>query len=257
MATEKGAKPAARKKSPAPAKDKQLTAMENLFVLEYLVDLNAERAALAAGYSATMAKSKAYQWVGQGKAKPHVKAAVDAAMAKRSKKVEVTAEMVLDRYWQIATADPNSLMIHRRVCCRHCFGKSHYYQWVDEREHANAVKMAALQDPPQPAPSKRGGFGYNCRTRPHPLCPKCGGEGHGDVLWGDTRGNILYAGLKQTKQGFEIRTHDQLEALGMVARHLGMLNDKLKLTGDEENPMFVLLSQLQGKVLKPVEEESQ
>jgi phage terminase small subunit len=49
-----------------------LDARESRFVDEYLIDLDTERAALAAGYSPSMAKSKAYQWVSNGKVKNHV-----------------------------------------------------------------------------------------------------------------------------------------------------------------------------------------
>jgi phage terminase small subunit len=37
---------------------------------EYLIDLDVERAALTAGHSNSMARSKAYQWVRNGKIKP-------------------------------------------------------------------------------------------------------------------------------------------------------------------------------------------
>lgn len=50
--------------------------------------------------------------------------------------------MVLARYWMIATADPNELAVHRRVCCRHCFGKGHAYQWYDEAEFDEATVRA-------------------------------------------------------------------------------------------------------------------
>jgi phage terminase small subunit len=72
-----------------------LDARERRFVDEYIIDLDAKRAALVAGYSATMAATKAYQWVSSGQRKPHVYAAVLAAMDKRSKRTEITADRVL------------------------------------------------------------------------------------------------------------------------------------------------------------------
>ena len=44
----------------------------------------------------------------------------------------------------------------------------------------------------------------------------------------------LYAGVKQTKEGFEIKMHDQLAALDKVAKHLGMFSDKSASPLDEE-----------------------
>ena len=76
-------------------KAKKLDYREKVFVNEYLVDLDPNRAAIAAGYSKTMAASKAYQWVSNGKIKPHVFMAVQKAMDKRSEKTEITAEYVL------------------------------------------------------------------------------------------------------------------------------------------------------------------
>lgn len=74
---------------------KELDAREKRFVEEYLIDLDPKRAAIEAGYSATMAASKAYQWVSNGKVKPHVYAAVHEAQAKRSERTEITQDMVL------------------------------------------------------------------------------------------------------------------------------------------------------------------
>lgn len=264
----KGAKVAAKPVSKQPARNKKavktvtprkrgLDKRERVFVEEYLIDLKVERAALAAGYSATMAKTKAYQWVSDGKAKPHVYAAVTEALAKRSEKANITAELVLERLWLIATADPNELMSYRRLCCRYCFGDDHQYQWIDENEFIKAVRMAKAEE--LRPPTDEGGYGFDEKIRPHPLCPKCRGEGWGHSHFEDTRelsaqGRALYAGLKQTKQGMEIKTNDQMAALQMVGRHLGMFNDKLALGVDKDNPLMTFLQQLSGKTLKPVAE---
>jgi phage terminase small subunit len=37
-----------------------------------------------------------------------------------------------------------------------------------------------------------------------------------------------------------------------VARHLGMFNDKLTLAGERENPLQLLIRELQGSALRPV-----
>jgi len=81
---------------------RQLDKREQVFVSEYLIDLDPRRAALAAGYRKTMAESKAYQWVSNRKIKPHVHEAIQKAMDKRSKKTEITAEYVLTSLKSIA-----------------------------------------------------------------------------------------------------------------------------------------------------------
>jgi phage terminase small subunit len=71
--------------------EKRLTPKQTRFVEEYLIDLNAAAAAVRAGYSAKTAKE-----IGcENLTKPNVAAAVQKALAARSKQTEITAEMVL------------------------------------------------------------------------------------------------------------------------------------------------------------------
>lgn len=150
----------------------------------------------------------------------------------------VSAKDVLRRWYEIAYADPNELIHHRRVCCRHCFGIDHEYQWADEAEYQNAVNYAIKSAEEGKSPvilSNDGGYGFDETIRPHPKCPKCKGEGYGQVHAMDTRdlspqGKALYAGVKQTSQGFEIKMKDQDKALENIARYLGMYsNDTLNI----------------------------
>lgn len=78
-----------------------LTPKQAAFVREYLIDLNATQAAIRAGYSAKTANVQAVEIM----ARPHVKAAIDAAIAKRAEKTEYDAEWVLKRLGLEADAD--------------------------------------------------------------------------------------------------------------------------------------------------------
>lgn len=69
-----------------------LTAKQQTFVREYLVDLNATQAAIRAGYSAKTAEQQGFQLL----KKTSVAAAVQAAMDKRSQRTEITADYVLN-----------------------------------------------------------------------------------------------------------------------------------------------------------------
>ncbi|MDL2408725.1 terminase small subunit [Rhizobium calliandrae] len=82
-----------------------LTHREIRFVREYLIDLDPKRAAIEAGYSKTVAASKAYQWVSNGKVKPHVFAAVQSAMKARANRTDITADRVLKELAKIGFAD--------------------------------------------------------------------------------------------------------------------------------------------------------
>lgn len=50
----------------------------------------------------------------------------------------------------------------------------------------------------------------------------------------------------------KIKLADKTANLTLLKRHLGMLNDKLKVQGDAENALTLLVKQLQGTSIKPV-----
>ena len=50
----------------------------------------------------------------------------------------------------------------------------------------------------------------------------------------------------------KVKLADKLGALTLLARHLGMLNDKIKLQGDAENPLTLLVKAIQGTTIRPV-----
>jgi phage terminase small subunit len=70
---------------------KELTAKQKRFVEEYLVDLNATQAAMRAGYSAKNADKIGSQQLG----KTRVRESIDKALNARSKRTEITANMVI------------------------------------------------------------------------------------------------------------------------------------------------------------------
>lgn len=84
---------------------KPLDAREQRFVDEYMVDLDVERAAVAAGYSQSMARSKAYQWVSNSKVKPHVFAAIEGRRKALQAETEVTQERIIAELAKIGFAN--------------------------------------------------------------------------------------------------------------------------------------------------------
>lgn len=83
---------------------------ETLFVQEYLADseLNAHKAAIAAGYSPTTAKKKSFLWVTpkrEDSIKPHVWDAIQKAMDERAERAQVDADYVLKRITEIDQMD--------------------------------------------------------------------------------------------------------------------------------------------------------
>jgi phage terminase small subunit len=78
-----------------------LTPKQAAFVREYLIDLNATQAATRAGYSAKTANEQGAQLL----SKAHVREAIDAGKSKRSEKLDVDAEFVLQRLVAEVNAD--------------------------------------------------------------------------------------------------------------------------------------------------------
>jgi len=78
-----------------------LTPKQQLFVEEYLKDLNGAQAAIRAGYSPNRAEQTASRLLTKGK----VKSAVQKAKAERSERTKVDADYVLKRLHEIDTLD--------------------------------------------------------------------------------------------------------------------------------------------------------
>ena len=77
---------------------------------------------------------------------------------------------------------------------------------------------------------------------PHPDCPDCKGEGVGETFVKDTQvvtgdATLLYAGIKETQYGIEVKMHDQMTALNKVAEHLGMFKQQVEHTGPNGGPI--------------------
>ncbi|KGS94937.1 terminase small subunit [Burkholderia pseudomallei MSHR7498] len=220
---------------------KKLTAKQQRFVDEYLVDLNASAAARRAGYSEKTARVIA----DENLTKPDIQAAIASAMKARSARTQIDQDRIVRELWHVLTADANGLVEYRRTCCRYCYGAGHRYQFtagemeIARREHAAFVLKAQQDETELPAEllifNERGGIGFDPRKPPVDDCPECFGEGEGEVFVKDTRDlspelRSLYAGVKRTKEGLEVKMHDKTAALTLAMRHLGMLNDKLELS---------------------------
>lgn len=200
-----------------------LTPKQRRFVNEYCVDENATQAYIRAGYSPEGAGPSAHALLKN----PKVKDAIAERMEELAVAASITPEWVVGQWAKIAKADPNALMQVRRVCCRHCHGYGHQYQWT-EAEYSAAVDRAV--DSGKPAPDGMGGFGFDPKTEPHPDCPECGGLGIEDVHVADTRKvrSPLYAGAERTRNGIKVNMRDQDAAVANLARYLGMMQpDKI------------------------------
>ncbi|WP_254276863.1 terminase small subunit [Halomonas sp. 3H] len=252
--------PAKRASNPTKKNENGLTDFQKRVADEYLIDGKAGPAYRRAGGKAKDPYRSGCEIVGN----PKVDAYIRARQAEIAQKLSVDAETVVKRWMDIATADVNELVQHRRCACRYCYGTDHRFQWIDEEEWLNACAQAENASPPRQLPGNDGGYGFLRSADPHPECLKCDGEGEASVFIADTRrlspqGLTLYAGLRQSRDGVDIKLQDQLKALENVARYLGMFDSKVNLSVQEENPLAALVRAIcdperrEGQTLRPVE----
>lgn len=88
---------------------KKLSPMRQRFVAEYLKDLNATQAAIRAGYSERSAYVQGPRLLGE----PEVKAAIDAAIERRNKRLKIDQDKVIHELAKVALADIKDYLSYR------------------------------------------------------------------------------------------------------------------------------------------------
>lgn len=215
-----------------------MTEQQISFVEEYLIDLNRTAAYKRAGYKGE--GNTAYVNASRMLRNAKVSRAVQDAMDARAKRTQISQDLVLQWWWDIATADATQLTELHRYCCRYCWGFGHNYQWRDMVEFEEKRLEAAERK--QREPNDTGGYGYDAQVDPNPECPRCNGLGLSRPVFHDTRdatgaARRLFAGIKEGKFGMEIIMRNQDDALKMVAQHLGMLKSKTEISGPDGGPI--------------------
>lgn len=82
-----------------------MSAKQNMFCIEYLVDLNGTQAAIRAGYSKKTAKAQACELL----KKPEIMERINELKAERERKTKVTAEKIVKELARIAFFDIRKL----------------------------------------------------------------------------------------------------------------------------------------------------
>lgn len=217
-----------------------LTVKQEKFALAYVETSNASEAYRRAYDVSKMSETSVNRAAHTVLTNDKVSARIAELRAELAAAASVTIAKVVKELADIAFADPNDIVRHVTCCCRHCHGVDHEFQWISEREWA-IVTASNIEKQKEP-PSAVGGFGFDPKAPPHPACPSCGGLGTPTVTIADTDklkgpARRLYAGVKQTKNGIEVKLRDQDKALEMLGRHLGAFNDKLKVEISKAPPL--------------------
>jgi Terminase small subunit. len=189
-----------------------------------------------AGYNDN--KKTAYVEASRLYRKPNISKAIKTLEKKIRDRYTAELDEIVDQLVAITRADPNLLTQYRRVNCRFCWGEKNLYQWRDHDEIDKAEAKASSGK--GPIPDTRGGVGFVDNADPNPDCPKCQGEGRGDIKISDTRDlendeQVFYLGVKQTKNGIEVLTESKQAARAMLIKILADKQDE-----DEGNMMSVM-----------------
>ncbi len=203
-----------------------------LFVDLWLVSSNATQSYIQAGYEVKndqVAAAAASRLLKKVKDHPYTR-------AKRAALIADTTEVqnrVLTAIFDAAMADPRELVEFRYFCCRFCHGKDFKYQFTPNgmrRRRQEYEQMAAeARENKQEAPEfdEEGGEGFHKFNPPHEDCPECSGQGTPHLIIKDTAHMSpaairLFGGVKEGKDGLEMKVHDQKPYLEMLARLYNM-----------------------------------
>ncbi len=141
--------------------------------------------------------------------------------------------------------DPAEITRWAVGCCRHCHGDGFGYQWR-EQEYFTALDEAELIK--APLPDIAGGFGFNSTKPPVAECTSCDGRGVGRTNIADTsslspQGRAAFEGIKQTKDGIEIRMADKHKAAEQFAKLSGFDVVQIRhLTDVPDNATLAMLA---------------
>lgn len=177
---------------------------------------------------------------------PQVRARIEQLRADAAAQALVTRERVIHDIVAQLTCNVNELVSLRRYNCRHCNGDNFGYQWRDDEEYSLAV-IAAIDHNSAAAdartrakdgkgpkaitlPSDAGGYGYTRAGEPNLACPECLGDGIAESIIHDTTkleggALLLYAGLKETSTGPEVKLHDKSKLLERLCAMMGWNKD--------------------------------
>jgi phage terminase small subunit len=181
-----------------------LTAKQETFVREYLVDLNATQAAIRAGYAAKDADVQGPRLLGN----VGIAAAIEKAMDERSARTEITADKVLAELAKIGFAD-----IRRAV---------RWYSQTNVAAIDTDADMAAL--------AGEGELRFAVANQVELVSS--------DEIDDETAAAISEIGQSSTG-ALKVKFHDKRAALVDIGRHLGMFKERVELTGKDGGPMQI------------------
>lgn len=183
----------------------KMTAKQQRFCDEYLIDLNATQAAIRAGYSEKRASEQAYQLLQKTTIQDYIR----KRKLDRIERTEITQDMVLRELAVIA------------------FSNAADYAAVVERDATIQTESGAIIP-------LIGADGNPVKYRTvEPVLTE-------DLTESQKRALSV---IKKGRGGFEVKPYDKVRALELIGKHIGMFTDKVALSGDVNNPMAGLTTE--------------
>ena len=225
----------------------KLTPKQQSFVIAYLETGNATEAYRRSYDVSRMLDRTIQQRAYELLKHSEISASVSTVQAKRVESAQMNRQTMLNLLTDIATADNNAFSEIQLRNCRHCWGVDFKYRWHSEHEYSRVLaetidrndkaqrdwqknaELGAKGPPPEPEPlpNDEGGYGFRPPHDPNPECPYCLGEGIREVVFKDTRKlgpkeRRLFAGVKMTKDGLEVKTASQEHAREVLRKEFGI-----------------------------------
>lgn len=191
--------------------NKGLTAKQQRFCDEYLIDLNATQAAIRAGYSEKYANTNASKLLQITTVAEYI----EKRKMDRIERTEITQDMVLKELANIA------------------FSNAADYAAVVEKDATiqceNGAVIPLLDDDGNPV---------KYRTV-EPVLTQ-------DLTEDQKRALSV---IKKGRDGFEVKPYDKIRALELLGKHLGMFTEKVEVKGEVNNPMAGLTTEELKKLI--------
>lgn len=189
----------------------KMSERQKRFADEYLIDLNAERAAIRAGYSERYARGNAHKLVANSCIAEYIR----ERQADRMERTEITQDMVLRELAIIAfsNAADYAKIIEKELRVTDDKGNT----FTAYKENGEPVMIYAVEP----------------------------------VLTDELTENQKKAlsVIKKGRDGFEVKPYDKVRALELLGKHLGMFTDNIELKTPEKNPFEDLTTEELKKLI--------
>ena len=209
-------KPARKKQAP-----RKLTPMQGMFALEYVVDLNATKAAIRAGFSEKTASQQAWQLLQN----PLVVAEIEKQQKERLERIKMDADGLLVRLLEEVDADLAD--IHNEDGA---LKPIHEWPLIWRKGLVGGVEIEEQYDDEEDEP--------DIEMEP---------QGHGGAL------KRVVKPKRATGRIAKIKLSDRIRRLELIGRHINVQAWKERRVLEADEPLRQLAAEIAGRSIRPKE----